>query len=78
MKKETIDITKDLEEWFVKEVLPKLTEEQMQEILDHPEIISESVIEAYKRFCERKGIDYETTAMYQEEMKYRRQNGEKE
>lgn len=78
MKNERIDITKDLEKWFDEEVLPNLTVEQMQEILDNPEIVTNAILKAYKQLCEKEGVDYTTTAMYQDEMKYRRQKGEKE
>ena len=76
MENSKFDMTNDLKQWF-KELLPKLSKEQLMEIRDNPEMVTNAVIEAYKRLCKEHGIDYTTTAMYQEELKYRQQKGEK-
>ena len=78
MNNKRIDITKDLEKWFDEEVLPKLSVEQLMEIRDNPEIVTNAILKAYKQLCEKEGVDYTTTAMYQDEMKYRREKEEKE
>ena len=78
MNNKRIDITKDLEKWFDEEVLPKLSVEQLIEIRDNPEIVTNAILKAYKQLCEKEGVDYTTTAMYQDEMKDRREKEEKE
>ena len=75
MENKRIDITHDLEQYFVEEILPKLPADQREAVLNNPEIIVDCAVEAYKQVCKERGIDYTTTAMYQEELKYRQQKG---
>lgn len=72
METKKVNLNKELVEWL-KELMPRLSEEQVREIQQNPDIVVNSIIEAYKKVCEEHGIDYTTTAMYQEEMKYRQQ-----
>lgn len=72
METKKVNLNKKLEEWF-KELMPRLSEEQVREIQQNPDIVVNAIIEAYKQVCEEHGIDYTTTSMYQEEMKYRQQ-----
>ena len=55
---------------LIKELRSKLTYAQERMYREHPEIMLESVFASYKQFCEGQGIDYKTTAMYQEEQKF--------
>ena len=70
MATEKINLNKELEKWL-KELMPKMSEEQLKAIQESPDLVINAVIEAYKQICEEKGIDYTQTAMYQEELKYR-------
>ena len=55
---------------LIKKLRPNLTYEQERMYQEHPEIMLESIVGSYKQFCEGQGIDYKTTAMYQEEQKF--------
>ena len=55
---------------LIKKLRPNLTYEQERMYREHPEIMLESIVGSYKQFCEGQGIDYKTTAMYQEEQKF--------
>ena len=55
---------------LIRKLRPKLTYEQERMYREHPEILLETVVGSYKLFCEGQGIDYKTTAMYQEEQKF--------
>ena len=56
---------------LIKKLHPKLTYEQERMYLERPEVMLEPVVDSYKQFCKGQGIDYKTTTMYQEEMKFR-------
>ena len=71
MEKKGRDITNDAVEWFKNDVLPKLSDEQVKELIEHPEIITESFFKAFKKACEERGVDYTKTLIYQEELKFR-------
>ncbi len=55
---------------LIKKLRPNLTYEQERMYREHPEIMLESIVGSCKQFCEGQGIDYKTTAMYQEEQKF--------
>lgn len=71
MENKRNDITNEFVQYIVEEILPNLPADQREAVLNNPEIIINCAVEAYKQVCESRGIDYTTTAMYQEEMKYR-------
>ena len=66
-----INLNKELEK-KIKELLPYLTPEQLQEIHDNPAILVDACVEGFKQACAERGIDYTTTPMYQEELKFRK------
>lgn len=66
----TIDLTKEVLDWF-KQNMDKFPEDELRKIQENPEIIVDTVLQTFKQECEKQGIDYKQTAMYQCELKYR-------
>ena len=77
MEKKGKDFAKDFAEWFKNEVLPKLSDEQVEELKERPEIVAETFFKAFKSVCEERGLDYTKSLMYQEELKFRAEHPEK-
>ncbi|MEE0952008.1 MAG: hypothetical protein U0L62_07380 [Paludibacteraceae bacterium] len=65
------DITQNLVE-AVRQNIGSLSLEEVLELQKNPDILVESVFSAFKTVCKEKGIEYERTAMYQEELRYRK------
>ena len=72
MAKKKVNLNAVVEKWL-QEQLPKMSNEQVKELYEHPEVMVEAVLQGVKQACERNGIDYTTTPIYQEELKFRQQ-----
>jgi hypothetical protein len=77
MATKQLNLNKMLNEWL-EENLPKLPIEQLEQLRDNPDMLVESVIEGLRKACEECGVDYTTTPMYQEELKYRQQQADEQ
>lgn len=77
MATKKLNLNKMMKEWL-DENLPKLPIEQVKQLRDNPDMLVEAVIEGLREACEERGVDYTTTPMYQEELKFRKQQAEEQ
>ena len=77
MATKKLNLNKMMKEWL-DENLPKFPIEQVKQLRDNPDMLVEAVIEGLREACEERGVDYTTTPMYQEELKFRNQQAEEQ
>lgn len=77
MATKKINLNKLMNEWL-HENLRKLPVEQLKQLRENPDMMVEAAIEGIRKACEERGVDYTTTPIYQEELKYRQQQADEQ